>query len=256
MPRMSTISGPGVHRTERHKRVNLLLFSNADRVDDTHIRITAERLQHLQEVLDANEGDSLRVGEVGGQMGSAILEKLETDAAILSVDLNQAPPEKLPLTLVLALPRPKMLRRILRTAAELGVPELHLVNSYRVEKSYWQTPVLEPAVIERYFLQGLSQSRDTVLPRLHLHKRFKPFVEDEFPALIEGQRALVAHPGDYPACPTGSGIATLLVIGPEGGLIPYELEKLVAAGCQAVSLGPRILAVENAVCSLVARISI
>jgi RsmE family RNA methyltransferase len=148
-----------------------------------------------------------------------------------------------------------MLRRILRTVAELGVESLYLINSYRVEKSYWQTPVLDPAVMEDYFLEGLSQSRDTVLPIVSLHKRFKPFVEDELPTLTSGRRCLLAHPGNYPPCPRIAGEPALLAIGPEGGFIPYEVEKLQEAGCETVSLGPRILRVENAVSALVARFS-
>jgi RsmE family RNA methyltransferase len=234
--------------------MNLLLFSQQDRVDNNKIRIADFRLQHLREVLSADVGDSLRVGEINGLMGNAELLEQSSDEAILAVSLDQTPPPKVPLTLVLALPRPKMLRRILRTVAEMGVPELHLVNSSRVEKSYWQTPVLDEQLVEDYFLQGLMQSRDTVLPTLHLHKRFKPFVEDQLPALIGDQRALVAHPGDYPPCPVSENTPTLLVIGPEGGFIPYEVEKLQAAGCATVSLGPRILRVENAVTSLIATV--
>lgn len=235
--------------------MNLLLFSSDDRLQNNRVRIADKRLKHLQEVLAASEGDSLRVGEIDGLMGTAEILQMQADHALLEVDLQQQPPEKIPLTLVLALPRPKMLRRILRMVAEMGVPELHLVNSYRVEKSYWQTPVLEAAVVEEYFLQGLMQSRDTVLPTLHIHQRFKPFVEDELPGLVKNTRALLAHPGDHPPCPTASAEPTLLAIGPEGGFIPYEVEKLQAAGCEAISLGPRILRVENAVSSLIARMS-
>ncbi len=168
--------------------------------------------------------------------------------------LDTAPPPKLPLRLVLALPRPKMLRRILRTVAELGVAELHLIHSFRVEKSYWQTPALRPETLRGYLLQGLEQSRDTVLPALQCHRRFKPFVEDVLPGLASGRRALLAHPGDYPPCPRGLQQDTLLVIGPEGGFIPYEVEHLAAAGCEAVSLGPRILRVENALSALLGRL--
>jgi RsmE family RNA methyltransferase len=236
--------------------MNLLLFSSAERQENNQVRITDDRLKHLQEVLAADEGDSLRVGEIGGLMGTAEILQMEADHALLAVDLQQQPPKKIPLALVLALPRPKMLRRILRMVAEMGVPELHLVNSYRVEKSYWQTPVLDAEVVQEYFLQGLMQCRDTVLPQLHIHKRFKPFVEDELPQLTASRRCLVAHPGDHPPCPTASEEPTLLAIGPEGGFIPYEVEKLQAAGCEAISLGLRILRVENAVSSLIAKMSI
>ena len=235
--------------------MNLLLFSDQDRISADRIRLTDYRLQHLHDVIDASEGDSLRVGEINGRMGTGELVKLERDEALLDVTLDSDPPPKLPLTLILALPRPKMLRRILRTVAELGVESLHLVHSYRVEKSYWQTPVLDPAVVEDYFLEGLAQSRDTVPPALAVHKRFKPFVEDELPGLIAGRRGLLAHPGNYPPCPRGCEEPTLLVVGPEGGFIPYEVEKLQEAGCDTVSLGPRILRVENAVAALVSQLS-
>jgi RsmE family RNA methyltransferase len=89
---------------------------------------------------------------------------------------------------------------------------------------------------------------------VHCHRRFKPFVEDLLPGMIAQRLALLAHPGDYPPCPRASTGKTLLVVGPEGGFIPYEVEKLEAAGCQTVSLGPRILRVENAVTSLLGRL--
>ena len=235
--------------------MNLLLFSEDDRVGADRIRLADHRLQHLHEVLESSEGDSLRVGEINGRMGEAEVVKLASDEALLDVKLDREPPPKLPLTLLLALPRPKMLRRILRTVAELGVESLYLINSYRVEKSYWQTPVLDRAVMEDYFLEGLSQSRDTVLPSVHLHKRFKPFVEDELPELASGRRCLLAHPGNYPPCPRIAGEPSILAIGPEGGFIPYEVERFQQAGFDTVSLGPRILRVENAVAALVSRFS-
>jgi RsmE family RNA methyltransferase len=148
-----------------------------------------------------------------------------------------------------------MLRRILRSAAELGVRDVHQIHSARVEKSFWQTPVLEAAVVQDYLLLGLEQSRDTILPEVVCHRRFKPFVEDLLPGLIGNQQALLAHPGKHPPCPRGLGHGTVLIVGPEGGFIPYEVEKLQQAGCAVVSLGPRILRVETAFVSLIGRLT-
>lgn len=234
--------------------MNLLLFTAADRLDERHIRVADRRLRHLQQVLGAAPGDELRVGELGGLIGSGRILDITEQQATLSLDLSEAPPTKLPLCLVMALPRPKMLRRIIRSVAELGVAELHLIHSYRVEKSYWQTPALEENAIHDYLLQGLEQARDTVLPSVSCHRRFKPFVEDTLPAMAGPRQALLAHPGDYPPCPRGQLQDTLLVIGPEGGFIPYEVEKLASAGCQPVSLGPRILRVETALTALLGRL--
>ncbi len=234
--------------------MNLLLFERSELDGEGCLSVADERLQHLRDVLGVVAGDTVRVGEIEGLVGEADVLAIDPRSAVLRPELAGEPPAKLPLVLVLALPRPKMLRRILRTVAEMGVPELHLINSYRVEKSYWQTPVLEESTIRHYLLQGLAQSRDTRLPRVLLQRRFKPFVEDQLPQLAAGREALLAHPGDYPECPRGLQEPALVAVGPEGGFIPYEVDKLSAAGCRPVQMGPRILRVENAVSSLLARL--
>ncbi|MGY4814723.1 16S rRNA (uracil(1498)-N(3))-methyltransferase [Pseudomonas chlororaphis subsp. piscium] len=234
--------------------MNLLLLEEADFIAADRVILRDRRLTHMQEVHRAAVGDSLRVGRIGGLMGTAELLRLEAQEAELQVSLDQPPPTKLPLTLVLALPRPKMLRRVLQTVAAMGVPRLVLVNSYRVEKSFWQTPFLEPEAIREQLILGLEQARDSVLPEVVIEKRFKPFVEDRLPALVEGTLGLVGHPGQYPACPRGLDEPVTLAIGPEGGWIPYEIDLLGKSGLQPVQLGERILRVETAVTALLARL--
>jgi RsmE family RNA methyltransferase len=234
--------------------VNLLLLEAADFIATDRVLLQGRRLKHLQEVHRAEIGDSLRVGRIDGLMGQGQLLRLDADAAELQIDLDQSPPAKLPLTLLLALPRPKMLKRVLQTVASMGVPKLILLNSYRVEKSFWQTPFLQPEAIREQLILGLEQSRDTVLPEVLIEKRFKPFVEDQLGQLALGSLGLVGHPGDYPACPRAVSEQVTLAIGPEGGWIPYEVEKLQAAGLQPVQLGARILRVETAVTALLARL--
>ncbi|PKF71810.1 16S rRNA (uracil(1498)-N(3))-methyltransferase [Pseudomonas fluvialis] len=234
--------------------MNLLLLEDADFLDACHVRLQGRRLQHLREVHRAEVGSMLRVGRIGGLMGQGQLLQLDAQQAELRVALDQPPPAKLPVTLVLALPRPKMLKRTLQTIAAMGVPRLVLLNSYRVEKSFWQTPFLDAQAIREQLLLGLEQARDTLLPEVHIEQRFKPFVEDRLPGLAAGTLGLLGHPGDYPACPRAVSGPVTLAIGPEGGWIPYEVALLEQAGLQAVQLGPRILRVETAVPALLARL--
>lgn len=131
-------------------------------------------------------------------MGSASVVRLEQHEAELAVAFDQQPPAKLPLTLVLAVPRPKMLRRLFQTVATLGVPRLILLNSYKVEKSFWQTPFLKPESIRENLILGLEQARDTVLPEVIIEKRFKPFVEDACPPSPMGPSAWLATPAPTP----------------------------------------------------------
>jgi RsmE family RNA methyltransferase len=234
--------------------VNLLLLEDSDFIAANRVLLSGRRLKHLNEVHRAEAGDSLRVGHLNGLMGSGKLLRMDAEQAELSVQLDQAPPSKLPITLLLALPRPKMLRRVLQTVSSMGVPRVILLNSYRVEKSFWQTPFLEPAAIREQLILGLEQARDTVLPEVIIEKRFKPFVEDRLPSIAAGTLGLTGHPGDYPGCPRAVEQPVTLAIGPEGGWIPYEVEKLQQAGLQPVQLGARILRVETAVTALLARL--
>ncbi|MEJ6656852.1 MAG: 16S rRNA (uracil(1498)-N(3))-methyltransferase [Pseudomonas sp.] len=234
--------------------MNLLLLEEQDFTAPQRVRLSGRRLQHMLEIHQVAIGDSLRVGQIGGLMGEGKVMALDAQQAELQIELTQPPPAKLPLTLLLAMPRPKMFRRFLQHCATLGVAEIVLLNSYRVEKSFWQTPFLQPEVIRENLLLGLEQARDTVLPTVRIEKRFKPFVEDHLPALIAGSTALVAHPGDLPSCPRALTGQVTLAIGPEGGWIPYEVDKLSAAGFQPVQLGERILRVETAVTALISRL--
>lgn len=234
--------------------MNLLLLEDGDFIAADRVRLSGRRLTHLNEVHRAENGDTLRVGRLGGQMGRGQLLQLDGASAELQVAFDQPPPAKLPITLLLALPRPKMLKRVLQSVSSMGVPRLVLLNSYRVEKSFWQTPFLEPEAIREQLILGLEQARDTVLPEVIIEKRFKPFVEDRLPQLAAGTLGLTGHPGDYTACPRAVEQAVTLAIGPEGGWIPYEVDKLAEAGLKPVQLGERILRVETAVTALLARL--
>lgn len=234
--------------------MNLLLLEPDDLISEDRAVLRGRRLRHLHEVHRAEDGETLRVGLLGGGMGQGQLLSLDEQQAELSFNLTSAPPAKLPLTLILALPRPKMLRRVLQTVAAMGVPRIVLVNSVRVEKSFWQTPFLAPEAVREQLILGLEQARDTVLPEVSLEKRFKPFVEDRLPALAAGTLGLTGHPGEYPECPRALSEPVTLAIGPEGGWIPYEVEKLAEAGLKPVQLGERILRVEVAVAALLARL--
>jgi len=234
--------------------VNLILLFQEDFISETRVRLQGRRLKHVLEVHRAVVGDELGVGMVNGLMGTGTVSCLDRSALEMDVRLERKPPVPLPVTLMLALPRPKVFRRVLRAATVMGVKRIFLVNAFRVEKSYWQSPFLEPDAIRQQLVLGLEQARDTVLPEVLLRPLFKPFVEDELPGLIAGTIALVAHPAAGDPAPRDVNSRVTLAVGPEGGFIPYELEALSAAGFKPVSFGERILNVETAVPALLSRL--
>lgn len=235
--------------------MNLVLLSAADLLNTQQAIVCDQRrVNHIIDVHGAQVGDELKVGLINGAIGRGIITALGKDGIQLDITLNKSNPKPLPITLVLALPRPKMLKRILQTIATLGVKRLYLVNSYRVEKSYWQTPFLHADAIHQQLILGLEQGCDTQLPDVHLIKRFKPFVQDELPAIIANTQAMVAHPYTEKNCPRAIDHAVTLAVGPEGGFIPYEIDLLQQCRFEAVHLGERIMRVETAIPYLLGRL--
>ena len=227
----------------------ILLPKNAKSIRDPN------QITHIKEILKSKVGDSLSIGEIGGNIGRAIIAKIDEYEVLLSdVILDKKPPAKLDLTVILALPRPKVLRRLIMDMTSLGVNKLIIVNSYRSQKSYWQSPLLER--IDEFVFEGLQQAIDTVPLVVEFKKRFKPFVEDEFPSLLldkEQDNAVIAHPyasqswRAYLASRPKEPMPKVLCIGAEGGWIDYEVDLLCQHGCTAVSLGDRILRTETVV---------
>ena len=234
--------------------MNIILLFENDFISRDVVRLQGRRQKHMLEVLKATAGDQVLVGMLNGLVGKGTITDITADALTMELRLDRQPPAPLPVTLVLSLPRPKMLKRVLFTASSMGVKRLYLINSFRVEKSFWKSPLLSAERMHEYLLLGLEQAKDTAVPEVLLRPLFRPFVEDELPAIMEGSPAFVAHPGAEESCPRDMKRHVILAIGPEGGFISYEIEKLTSIGFIPVSLGERPLRVETSVPALLARI--
>lgn len=235
--------------------MNLILLHEKDFVSPNCVHLRGRRLEHILNIQRATVGDKLRIGKLGGLIGTGEIVALTSQTLEMEIQLTQQPPDPLPITLLLALPRPKMLKRILQSASSMGVKKIYLINSYRVDKSFWGSPLLQSEKLKEQLIFGLEQARDTILPEIFLQPRFKPFVEDELPKISKKTTAYVAHPGVETACPCKFNQPTTLAIGPEGGFIPYEVEKLQNCGFIPISLGKRILRVETVVPVLLSRLT-
>lgn len=230
--------------------MNLVLLEDNDFIGNSQASLRGRRYDHIVRVLAKNSGERLRVGRINGLLGEGLVAAVTDDRVIIDLDLRDRPPEPLPVTLVLALPRPKMLRRILRGVSSMGVKTLYLINSYRVEKSYWSSPLLHPDKIREQLILGLEQGRDTLLPEVSLCPRFRPFVEDDLPAISAATTNLVAHPTGSRPFPRQPHYPACLAVGPEGGFIPYEIDRLKELNFIPVRFGERVLGVETAVPAL------
>ena len=240
--------------------MNLLLLEDTD-FDQTagsgaRAVVSGERLKHVRKVLRAEVGDRLEVGRLSGGIGRGRIVELSRECVVLELGpLDGELPAPLPVTLVLALPRPKFVGRILQAAAAMGVKRILLVHTARVEKSYWQSSVMQAESLRRHLMLGLAQARDTVLPEIELLRERRDLT-DSLPALVrDHEQVLVADATGAEPCPLGVDGPTALLVGPEGGLLDGELDAFAAGGARTVSLGPRALRVEHAVVALLARLA-
>jgi RsmE family RNA methyltransferase len=235
--------------------MNLILCEPGELGADGEATLTGPRAAHIREVLRGRPGESVRVGVVDGPKGRGEIVALDDDVAVLRCELGNEVPPPPPVDLLMALPRPKVLRRLWAQLAALGVGRIMLTNAERVERNYFDSHVLDEAIYRPLLIEGLQQAADTRLPRVSIHRRLRPLVEDELGPAPAGERRLVAHPGDgsrLTVAPAAGHHRLLLAIGPEGGWNGFELELLTRHGFATIGMGPRTLRTDTACVALLA----
>ena len=239
-------------------RLNLILCEPSEVDADGVVTLTGARGAHVRSVLGATPGDVIRIGVVDGARGQGEILAVDEDRVVLRTTLvaglDAAIPTPPAVDLLLALPRPKVLRRLWAQLAALGVGRIVLTNAARVERHYFDTHVVDASTYRPLLIEGLQQAGDTRLPHVSIHRQFRILVEDELEALSGDARRLVAHPGTHGSLLTvareSQGRRVLLAIGPEGGWNDFELDLLRRHGFDVVSMGPRILRTDTACIAL------
>jgi RsmE family RNA methyltransferase len=248
--------------------VNLILFDAAELDASGRLVLDDRRGHHVCRVLRASPGDRVRLGMVHGGLGIGEVLTIGRDRVELAVTLTEAAPPRPSVDLILAVPRPKVLPRVLQAASALGVGRIDLINAWRVDKSYLDAHYLEPAVLAHHARLGCEQGGSTWVPDVTVHRLLMPFVRD-LGARREAERAepgepgelaLIAHPratmAIEAAVQPGSQQRVLLAVGPEGGWIEREIETFLELGFLCVSAMDRVLRVDTAVAALLAQIAL
>lgn len=256
----------GVPKTGlRINSMNIILIDSEEIGEDGLVVLNDRRSEHIINVLRSECGDRVKIGVVDGSLGSGLITAIESfkksGRVVLDVSLDGHLPELPGVDLILAVPRPIMLKRVLVQAVSLGVGRIFLINANKVEKSYFDASLFKGDNIRNQLLLGLEQAMDTRIPEVSVHKRFRPFVEDLLPEIIDNYPSrFIAHPTAskfiYEFSPSPIQGPRLLAIGPEGGWVHFELEKFQGMGFEPVTLGPRILRVDTAVPALLAQVNL
>lgn len=249
---------PACHNHGRHA-VNLILLERTELDSGDITTLRGDRARHLLNVLKVTPGQTVRVGIVDGQLGTGTVTTIAPGEVALrcAFERETLPPPAI--DLLLAVPRPKVLRRLWAQLAALGVARIIITNAARVERDYFDTHVLTPECYRPLLSEGLQQARDTRLPRVSVHRQFRKLIEDDLDTLVADALRIVAHPDadvSVPAAVSASTMARVLVaVGPEGGWNAFELSLLESRGFQRVALGPRTLRVDTACVALLGVVS-
>ena len=243
-------------------RMNRIILLENDRIDGNRFRLSDHRASHILGVLKAHSGDRVRVGLLNGPVGTADISSVDHSCVELVCEFSDGVPRMHPTVDILcAIPRPKSLKKVLFTVAMMGVRRIMFIRANRTDKSYLQTPLLSAAGWTPHLLDGLAQGGLTRLPRVSVHPLFRPFVEDELPQLVAQSRPdILLLPDPHASlsvrdtCEACDRNHILVVIGPEGGWVPFELDLLETQGFVRCRLGPWTLRVEAAIVAVLAQI--
>lgn len=209
---------------------------------------------HLLRVLRVTPGATVRLGVENGPVGVGTVTEVGADTVTLTCVFEPAAPPRPRVDLLLAVPRPKVLKRLWAQLAALGVGHIILTNAARVERPYFDTHVLAPDVYRPLLVEGLQQARDTHVPAVTVHRQFRKLIEDDLDPLSDARIRLLADPGPHPGVSREAGAAgtgrVLLAVGPEGGWNDFERALLREHGFTSVAMGPRTLRTDTACVAL------
>jgi 16S rRNA (uracil1498-N3)-methyltransferase len=236
--------------------VNLILLEPCEIAKDGAVSLSGPRAEHIIQVLRARPGDTVRLGVLDGGAGAGSVTAVSDRRVDLHCELEAGIPPRPAVDLLMAVPRPKVMRRLWAQIAALGVGQIILTNAARVERNYFDTHVLSEPCYRPLLIEGLQQARDTRVPGVFIRRQLKVLVEDELDALVATGLRVTAHPAaGKPVIETIRDRAperVLLAIGPEGGWTPFELDLLAAHGFQTADAGPRPLRSDTACVAILA----
>lgn len=235
--------------------MNHLILEESDFISPGRCRITGRRFRQLVDVIKCPVGKVCKAGLLGGLRGTAQVVSLTSEEIIFDTDLNEQPPEPSGVRLAVALQRPQTFSKVLHIATTMGVKQILFFHSFKVEKSYWQSPRILPENFRSELIEALEQCGDTILPEISFCNRFKEFSENALPAFADGTKMIFGAPGASLSPSHFANTPVTLIVGPEGGLTQYEEDVLSKLGASGVTLGSRILRTEYALAALLGKLS-
>ena len=256
--------------------VNIFLFEKEEVSEDGIASIEREdKVKHIIKILKYKEGSTLRAGIVGVGKGIGTITKMEKQKIELKIEINEVEVEKKSnIVLVIAIPRPSMVSKILQAAATMGVDRILFISSARIEQNYFMSMVTQEKEYRKDLIKGAEQGVTTRLPVVSFHQRpFSKFITEKlstFYEQIDDEKALklvaelrepknLLYHVDQVAKKRGPSFSLdeqvfVVAVGPEGGWISEEVEQMKANGWLGFHMGEPVMRTETAFVAVCAQI--
>ncbi len=238
--------------------MNIITFQKEE-LDNSSLCLSDARAGHIINILKSSVGDELKIGQINGHMGLARVVSIDASSVKLEILNLNLEPKCNDVSIVMALPRPQTIKKVLELSGVFAIKNLSFVKSKKVEKSYFSSSVLEASSIDSYLVKGMQQGVKTRKPIVSIYNSFHDGIDKVLQSLSSNQSTARYIADLYNSNKMNSSddlSSVLLAIGPEGGWIEEEIKHFHENAFKSISLGSSILRVEQAVCAALSQIEL
>lgn len=226
-----------------------IFYAPSEQIAGHSIELLGQEARHAGQVLRYRKGDSITVVDGRGGWYEGTVQTILKDTVQISIDrhfLKKTPQPELVLGLGIIKKRDR-LEFAVEKAVELGVSEIALFRSrYTVKEK------IRRDRLEKTMLSAMKQSLRSYLPEVEMFDSVYSVVET-----YDDCKVLIAHQagGNETGIPdeTKREDKLLLLVGPEGGFSPEEIQNLSERGAELVTLGDHRLRAETASLALLSQ---
>lgn len=247
--------------------MNRLIVLQDELIAENKACLSGARLERVLENHDLKPGLTIAAALLGGKRGRATVAQLSKEKLTLELNLSETPLPRTRIEIIVAVPRPQTVKKVLQTAAAAGLEKVHFIRSEKIVKSYLQSKTLEEQNIQLEVIKGLEQSGDSLAPEVKIHRFFKPFIREYLPSRLaenslQNSLRLIADTRAEDQLGTeavqGCSLTStaFVAIGPERGWNPYEVEQFLKLGFHSFNLGERVFRVETALAYLLGQLDL
>ncbi|MEG2284200.1 MAG: RsmE family RNA methyltransferase [Eubacterium sp.] len=236
-------------------------FVKPDQIEDGNVIINGEDFKHITRVLRLKNGESIEVSDGRGTDYIVVIESVDKDfliGKILESYRSRGEIEKSIVTLFQGLPKGSKMETIIQKTVETGVQNIVPFASERTVVQIKDKQDKKVLRWQRISYEAAKQSKRGIVPIVN-----EPMALNDIVNMLDDyDLVLVAYESekDQSLKDVLSSLefdpkTVAVIIGPEGGFAPEEIEMIEECGGYSVSLGKRILRTETAGVVLLAQLN-